>query len=202
MISIQDGKLIIPEDERFIGIAGDNAVNEIKFALYHYHQRNSTFTLYLRFDDGTVRSAALSSAQYSSDILLTWTVLREHLYSSGVVTAQIRITDSNGDITHTSCDYFFVDSALEQDDAAAVSYATEAELDERIGAVRQQIAAALSFVGDDGKLYIRTAEDDIAAARASDVYTKTEIDISLSNYYTKAQIDGMIGGIESALAAV
>ena len=61
MITIQNGKLMIPDSDRFVGFAGDNTVNTKQFTMIDFTQENCAFTLCMRFDDDTVRSVPLSA---------------------------------------------------------------------------------------------------------------------------------------------
>ena len=173
MITIESGKLSIPDDERFVGFSGDNLREEKRFALLHHTDRDCTFTLCLRFDDGTVREVVLAQFLYSSDVLLVWEIRREHLYSSGIVTAQIRIEYSGGEVLHTTKDYFFVSPSLDQSEDTG-ELVTRAELTE-------------GLANAEGRARVYT---DSAVGELSD------------NVYTKAEIDSMIGDAEALLAQV
>lgn len=133
MITIQNGKLTIPDDDRFVGFAGDNAVNTKQFVLCDFARQNCTFTLCLRFDDDSVRTAALTAAASGGDTVLTWNIQQEHLYSSGVVQAQVKITDSDNHTEHTTKDFFLIGSTVELDeDEMAQELVTLSQLRESI----------------------------------------------------------------------
>ncbi|MBQ6336442.1 MAG: hypothetical protein IJI50_04340 [Ruminococcus sp.] len=180
MITIESGKFIIPEEERFIGFAGDEPTSEIQIGLLHFTDRNCTFTLCLRFDDGTVRTAALSPVYYSSNVLLTWNVRREHLYARGIVTAQVKIVYPNGEVMHTTRDYFLIGSSVEDGGEDVEDYVTRDELTVQISDTKAEVKAY-------AVAYTDSAVQGLA--RAQDVYTKTEI-------------DEMIGDLEDELAAI
>ena len=185
MIIIQSGKLTIPENERFVGIAGDNTSGEKEFVIFHRAVPNSVYTLYLRFDNGVVHSVILPSEQINSDVVLTWDISSEDLKYPGIVTAQIKMTDGRGNITHTSRDYFLVGYSEEPgDDSGDYDPAEIERLEERIDAVEDRLPYVAS-----GGVYITDEGGDIRIAQYSEVYSKSDI-------------DGMIGNIESALAAV
>lgn len=175
MITIESGKFMIPEEERFVGFAGDDQTSEINIGLLHFTDRGCTFTLCLRFDDGTVKTVRLQPLYYSSDVLLTWRVRKEHLYAKGIVTAQVRIVYQSGEISHTTRDYFLIGSSVEDDEGEEQEdFVTHGELDDVILSTKAEVKAS------------------------AEAYT----DSALQNVYTKSQIDGMIGDLEDELAAV
>ena len=56
MITIQSGKLMIPENERFIGFAGDDrAVVKTILLPQDHSDDDCVYTLFLKFDDDRVR---------------------------------------------------------------------------------------------------------------------------------------------------
>ena len=147
MITIQNGKLNIPDNDRFVGFAGDNAVNSKQFVLSDFAQEGCTFTLCLRFDDDAVRTAALSAAADGGDTVLTWNIRSEHLYAPGVVQAQVKITDSENNIEHTTKDFFLIGSAVELDDSGMeVEYITPSQLNAALG----EITATAPYIDADG----------------------------------------------------
>ena len=52
MIEITFGKMNIPENERFIGFAGDNLHSTKTFVLSNVAEENCIYRLYLEFFDG------------------------------------------------------------------------------------------------------------------------------------------------------
>ena len=185
MITIQSGKLTIPENERFVGFAGDNTSGQKQFVISNRVVPGSVYTLYLRFDDGEVSSIVLPSIQADSDTILTWNILREHIKRSGIVTAQLKMTDGSGSIIHTTRDYFLVGySAESDDDSGDYDPSDIARLEESINAV----AARLPYVSS-GEVYVTDSGGDIRIARSSEVYSKSDI-------------DGMLGNVEALLAAI
>ncbi len=108
MITIISGKLFIPEEERFIGFAGDNLHTKKQFLLENITDENCIYRLYLEFDDGTVNYFVLDSKVENSSTILTWNILEEHIFKSGIVKAQIKSISENGETYHTSRGYFYV----------------------------------------------------------------------------------------------
>lgn len=178
MISIDSGKLTIPEDERFIGIAGDNLTLYKEFFLMHHSVVDCSFLLALRFDDGTVRAITLSPIYRENTVLLTWHIRSVDLYAAGIVEAQVRITFPDGRVTNTNRDFFLVGASMEEPSG---EYATRADLSSLDQSLHAEILGTESACKEYAKAY--------TDALAEDVYTKTEI-------------DGMIGDLEDILAAV
>ena len=146
MITIQNGKLMIPDSDRFVGFAGDIAVNTKQFTMIDFMGENCTFTLCMRFDDDTVRSAPLSAQRDHGDIVLTWQIRKEDLCSSGVVQVQVKIADSDGDIEHTTKDFFLIGSAVElDDDGGEMEYVTPSQLQNSINQALETITAISPF---------------------------------------------------------
>lgn len=147
MITIQNGKLLIPDSDRFIGFAGDNAVITKQFTLIDQQSEGCTYTLCLRFDDGIVRTVPLTAALSGSNTVLTWEVHREDLHASGVVQAQIKIAGSDGNTGHTAKDFFLIGSAVELDDSG-----DDAELVtlSRLREALSRMASTAPYVDDSG----------------------------------------------------
>ena len=178
MITIQSGKLIIPEDERFVGFAGDNAAVTRQFLLKDRAEEGCTYSLCLRFDDDTAAVVPLSAVISGADTVLTWEVGREDIRRTGIVMAQIRIADSDGDITHTTRDYFMVGASAEtDDDGSDIEYITRSELDRAL----RSAAATAPYVGDDGYWYVYDADEQ--------GYKKTSYHIS--GYQVDDQMSGV-----------
>lgn len=151
MITIQNGKLMIPDSDRFVGFAGDNTVNTKQFTMIDFMGENCAFTLCMRFDDDTVRSVPLSAECDNSVTVLTWEIRKEDLCSSGVVQVQVKIADSDGDIEHTTKDFFLIGSAVElDDDGSEMEYVTPSQLQNSINQALETITATAPYVDDDG----------------------------------------------------
>jgi len=184
MITIRSGKLMIPENERFVGFAGDNTSEEKQFVIEDHVEPNSVYTLYLRFDDGEVSSIVLPSRQVDSDTVLTWSISGEHLKSPGIITAQIKMTDGSENSVRTTRDYFLAGYPAEDGGSGGYDPSDIARLEQLVA----EVQAKLPYVSSGG-VYITDEGGDIRIARYSEVYSKGEI-------------DGMFGDIESALASV
>ena len=161
MITILNGKLTIPESERFIGFAGDNLRRTIEFLISDADEAYRIYRLYLTFDDGTVNYFVLPSQLTDEGVVLTWQVLREHIFMSGCVRAQIKAFSDTGVVYHTTTDRFFVgDSAefsdyLENNNTEFLQY--EQRLNE-LAQTAQEICVLTPFIGDNGNWYIYDAQ--------------------------------------------
>lgn len=151
MITIQNGKLMIPDNDRFVGFAGDNAVNVKEFVLMDEVDTSSDYTLCLRFDDDTVRTVPLSTSVDGGNTVLTWEISQEHIYASGIVQAQVKIADSDGVIEHTTKDFFLIGSAVELDEyGGEEEYVTPSQMMNSIQQALQTVTATSPYVDEDG----------------------------------------------------
>ncbi len=116
MIEITFGKMNIPENERFIGFAGDNLYSTKTFLMKNIDDENCIYRLYLTFDDGTTNYFLLDSKVENGSTYLTWEISEDHIMKSGLVKAQIKAFCEDERIFHTSYDYFIVAPTAEYDD--------------------------------------------------------------------------------------
>lgn len=198
MITIQNGKLIIPDEDRFVGFAGDNAVNTKQFTMIGFMEEDCAFTLCMRFDDDTVRTVPLSAVRDHDDTVLTWEIQSEDLCSAGVVQVQVKIADSDGDIGHTTKDFFLIGSAVElDDDGSELEYVTPSQLRNSINQALEEITATAPYVDADGYWciydpergeYVRTAYH--VSGIAPDSAMSDSSDNAVSNSVIKRYTDG------------
>ena len=133
MITIQSGKMLIPEEERFVGFAGDDRTNTKQFILPQTVDSGCTYTLYLRFDDDRVTSAPLTARRSDGGVILTWEILARHLLKAGVVMAQLKIVSPEEEVTHSGWDYFVVGASAElADDGGEIDVLHRTEFEERL----------------------------------------------------------------------
>ena len=158
MITIQSGKLNIPEEERFVGFAGDNLTDSKQFLCLDAGA--GSFTLCLRFDDDSVRVIPLEKSDTDDGVLLTWRIRSSHLVKSGIVMAQLKSVDSEGVIRHTSCDYFLIANSAESAGGGEVDYVAREEFEERMAAFLGEIRDSAPYIGDDGYWYVYDVESD------------------------------------------
>ncbi len=154
MITIQSGKLTIPEEDRFVGFAGDNLGRSKAFVLLNHGEDSGSYTLCLRFDDDSVRVIPLSKSVSDGNLILTWDILSTHLLKPGIVMAQIKSVGSGDVVLHTSCDYFVVAESAVSDDDNAADYVLREEMEERMAAMLSAIRASAPYIGEDGYWYL------------------------------------------------
>ena len=198
MITIQNGKLIIPDDDRFVGFAGDNTVNTKQFTLIDHIGDHCTYTLCLRFDDDTVHSVTLSAAENHGDTVLTWQIRKEDICASGIVQAQVKIEDSSGGVEHSTKDFFLIGSAVELgDDGAEAEYVTPSVLENSINQALQAVTATSPYIDSDGYWCIYDTEQEEyvrtnyhVSGIAPDSAMSDSSDNAVSNSVIKRYVDG------------
>ncbi len=189
MIVIDSGKMNIPEEERFIGYAGDNLHSTKQFLLKNITEEDCVYRLYLLFDDGTTNYFVLDSKVVDGSTILIWTVLEEHILKSGTVKAQIKSISKNGVVYHTTSDYFIVADSAEfsenfsdKENAEFLRY--ERELNKLLGDLN---SSKDTLVPKLRKIAGIDLSDDISAqelAQALNEYIESD-DVDLSEYVKK-----------------
>ena len=164
MITIQNGKFFVPEDERFIGFAGDNLRKKIEFLVLGETQEISTYRLYLTFDDDSVNFFVLPKANTSEGVLLTWDILESHIFKAGIVKAQIKAFAEDGMIWHTNFETFIVGKTAEYPETPDSPINTEfLEYEKALNRIRDEIKeerVLLPYIGDNGNWYCFDAESN------------------------------------------
>lgn len=120
MITIQNRKIRVPKDEAFIGFAGDNNGLCLEILVAGKKEPNWLYKLYLLFDDGTCNYFILDSKITESGTVLTWNILKEHIYKSGVVQMQIKAFQNTSVVYHTNTAALVVGDSIEFSDYFAV----------------------------------------------------------------------------------
>lgn len=161
MITILNGKLTIPESERFIGFAGDNLRRTVKFLISGAKEADRIYRLYLTFDDGTVNYFVLPSQVTEEGVVLTWQVLREHIFMSGCVRAQLKAFSDTGVVYHTTTDRFFVGDSAEFSDYFENNNTEFIEYEQRLNELAktaQELCVLTPFIGENGNWYIYSTD--------------------------------------------
>ena len=200
MITIQTGKMLIPEEERFVGFAGDNQSNTKQFFLPGVSDSDSVYTLYLRFDDDTVSSAALSPAVNQDGLTLTWRVSARHLLKPGIVMAQLRIADGSGRVAHSGCDYFIVSSSAEfagdGDEPVPIS---RDEFEERMAEAVREAKETAPYIGTDGYWYIYSSQagEYVRSFSASGMIVDSAVSASSANPVENRAVKAYVDSADS-----
>ena len=159
MITIQSGKLCIPDVDRFVGFAGDDSVMTKQLVLLNRASDSCTYSLCLRFDNDSVCTVPLTASVDGDDVVLSWEVRAEHLLQTGIVTAQLKTVDSDGSIAHSTKDFFIVGSSAElDDDGCEIEYVTPSQMRNSINQALETITATAPYIGDDGYWYVYDPE--------------------------------------------
>ncbi len=161
MITILNGKLTIPESERFIGFAGDNLARKIEFFISGANEADRIYRLYLTFDDGTVNYFVLPSELTSEGVKLLWKVQRKHIFKSGNVRAQIKAFKDSGVVYHTTSDTFIVGNSAEFSDNFAKGNTEFLEYEEKLNNLLtdiKDISVMTPYVGENGNWFVYDSE--------------------------------------------
>lgn len=161
MITILNGKLTIPESERFIGFAGDNLRRTIKFLVSSKTEADRIYRMYLTFDDGTVNFFTLPFEVTDLGIVLIWDVLREHIFKSGCVKVQIKAFSDKGVVWHTNTDTFIVGDSAEFSQQLAKQNTEFLQFEEKLNNLSKEISdicVLMPFVGENGNWFIYDAQ--------------------------------------------
>ncbi len=168
MIVINSGKMTIPENERFVGFAGDNLHTQKQFLVTDISDPDCIYRLYLSFDDGTTNYFVLDSKVQNSSTLLVWNILTEHIYKSGIVNAQIKAFLNNGEIFHTTWDYFYAEKSAEDDEPFTESKNAEfLQYERELNSILEKINAGF-YVPNERKIADITLDEDISPRMLSE----------------------------------
>lgn len=108
MITINSGKLTIPEEEFIIGFAGDSLNLKKQFVLENISDQNCVHSLCLKFNADTITDIVLDSNVENGSTILTWDISKEDIPRFGLIKVQIKSVFESGKVTHTSWDYFYI----------------------------------------------------------------------------------------------
>ncbi len=175
MIVISSGKMQIPEEDRFIGFCGDNLHSERQFKLEDVTELDCIYRLYLSFDDGTVNYFVLDSKVENGSTILTWNILEEHIFKSGAVQAQIKCISADGEIYHTTKDYFIVANSAEETDFFSNKENSEFLRYER------KLNSILSSINSDGGGFVPSSRKIADLSLSKDITVK-DLQIALNTF--------------------
>ena len=176
MIVINSRKMVIPEDERFVGFFGDNQYMTKEFVLEDVINENNIYTLFLTFTDGKVIEVNLSSVVKSGMTTLTWNIQDNHIIKSGLIKAQIKVKTSDKGVYYTTSDYFYACKALPFEGDISDSGYTD------IYDVEDKIREFISEQFDKVHKNLVADSRKIAGVDLADDITKDELYTSLSVY--------------------
>lgn len=159
MITIKEsGKIYIPQEDGFIGYAGDNLNKTIEFIVLNRADENLVYRLYLEFDDSTVNFFILDKKIQDNDTVLTWRVANEHIYKDGIVNIQIKAFNTSGEIFHSDTAPLFVGKSIELCNYLSERSVTEfKEVEENLNKLYADVENAkefLPYIGDNGNWFV------------------------------------------------
>ena len=158
MILIQQGIMTIPEEERYVGFAGDNLCSSRTFRIEGAPERADVYKLFLTFDNAACNYFALEKSDDDGVTTLLWDIRTEHILKPGIVRAQIKGYFSTGEIWHTSTDWFVVGDSAEFSDYFSDKENSEfLAYERRLLALKSEIEELLSqlpYFGEDGYWYV------------------------------------------------
>ena len=199
MITIQSGKMHIPENERFVGFAGDDLSSTKIFNIPG--MTGGAYTLYLKFDDGRVSSVPLTAEASASGVTLTWAVSKRHLLKSGIVMAQLKIADTDGSVIHTGWDYFIVASAVELDDGGEeIDMLSRSEFEERMAEGVALARSIAPYIGDDGYWYVYSDDqgDYVRSVRVNGIELDSSVSASSANAVENRAVKAYVDAADSS----
>lgn len=109
----RNGKITVPEEDRFIGYAGDHLNKTITMQAENITDADWNYRMFLRFDDGTVNYFLLEKKVSENCTYLTWRVSEDQIYKSGIVYMQIKAFRRDEMIFHTEAVPMTVGTSLE-----------------------------------------------------------------------------------------
>ncbi len=167
MITIQNGKFSIPENERFIGFAGDNLRKKIEFLVKDEANLGDIHRLYLTFDDDSVNFFVLPSRMTSEGLVLTWDILEAHIFKSGIVKVQIKAFCNDGVIWHSNSDTLIVGKTAEFPDTPDSMKNTEfLEYERALNEIRDEIESGknlLPYIGENDNWFVAGVDTGVKA---------------------------------------
>lgn len=114
MITINNkGRFSIPDEDVFIGFAGDNLSVKREFFLEGVTDPTTIYRMYLLFDDGTSNFFLLDKELMEKGTKLIWNIESDHIFKSGIVILQIKGTNSQGKTFHTCQTSLVVQKSIE-----------------------------------------------------------------------------------------
>ena len=208
MIRIKkDRSAIIPDTERHIGFENDHLIETRLFCIEDTALADFTFKLDIENTDVVSLTPVAASEAAVSGMLLEWPVTRDALGSGGLICAQLRAFDADGNRVWHSEKMEFTAGESVHTAANASDPATITEF-EQIEKKVTQALASMDAVYDDvtGKYseIVQMGEDYTAAMKAVDTLSEQagahyadkanphEVTAAQVGAYTKTETDGKI----------
>lgn len=126
MIKIDRNKnFVVTDDDIFIGYTGDNLNVRKEILVENETDISLIYRMYLKFDDGTCNFFLLEKEESDNGTKLIWEITSDQIYKDGIVKAQIKASNSSGEVFHTNSINMLVQSSIEFCDSFAEKKVSE-----------------------------------------------------------------------------
>lgn len=210
MITItKKGNFVIPQNECFIGHAGDNLNTTKYFFVEEITDISLIYRMYLQFDDGTCNYFLLESKVTDGGTELVWNVTNDQIFKSGIVKIQIKASNDSGEVFHSQITTMLVQTSIEFSDYFTQKENSEflhyeetlnqlrteiTEAVETVISAVEQAEAILSKIQAEN-LADEPTEGDDTAITSGGVYTALQSKLTYKGVYTimtAAQLDNYL----------
>ncbi len=163
MISVQNKRMIIPEEERVLGFLGDHLTGKREFFISGGYSGDMRVRLFLRFKSGAENFFVLEPCGGQNGGTLCWNIRREHIFEDGIVQAQLKVYQGEEEIWHSSPDFFLVLESLEISNPPQIPTEfeeLEQKVNEKLDAVRRASLKA-PVIGENGNWFFYQEKADV-----------------------------------------
>ena len=163
MISVQNKRMIIPEEERVLGFLGDHLTGKREFFISGGYSGDMRIRLFLRFKSGAENFFVLEPCGGQNGGTLCWNIRREHIFEDGMVQAQLKVYQGEEEIWHSSPDFFLVLESLEISNPPQIPTEfeeLEQKVNEKLDAVRRASLKA-PVIGENGNWFFYQEKADV-----------------------------------------
>ena len=174
MISVQNKKMIIPEEERVWGFLGDHLAEKREFFISGDYSGDMWVRLFLRFKSGAENFFVLEPCGPQGSGMLLWNIRREHIFEDGVVQAQLKVYQGVEEIWHSSTDFFKVLESLEVSNPPKIPTEfeeLEKKLNEKLETIKQ-VSVRAPIIGENGNWFFY--QEETGAYQDSGISSKGE----------------------------
>lgn len=175
MIIVMNRKLLIPNEDRYLGTDYDHNTGIRQFKIDRYTQTEVdlaglTPKLDLKYEDGTVDVADLSMDVEDEKIILTWTLSASVMSHTGTLFANIRMTNSAGTLKWSSfIGAMYVEPSINAPGVISTSITELEQVEARANEALEQLTTAVNLAIADANTAAAgadTAADNAEAIRA------------------------------------
>lgn len=175
MIIVMNRKLLIPNEDRYLGTDYDHNAGIRQFKIDRYTQTEVdlaglTPKLDLKYEDGTVDVADLSMDVEDEKIILTWTLSASVMSHTGTLFANIRMTNSSGTLKWSSfIGAMYVEPSINAPGVITTRITELEQVEARANEALEQLTTAVNLAIADANTAAAgadTAVDNAEAIRA------------------------------------